>query len=234
MRKVILFDLDDTLAAEDSYIKSGYEAVAYYLLEKYDDAFNGDSASNIGKRLYELYLSDSKMVFNRALDERLIPYEKSDILELVEVYRNHDINADIYGYYSDVKSMLMSLKYMGCKLGIISDGYKVSQRKKVITLKADKLFDKIIITDELGRDYWKPDERSFEMMLEAFDADWNDMMYVGDNPAKDFLIGRDHEIATVRIVREKSVYADTEYLEGIKETVRISSMSELADIVKRL
>ena len=39
------------------------------------------------------------------------------------------------------------------------------------------------------------------MMKEAFLASWEDMVYVGDNPEKDFYIGRDFPIMTVRIVR---------------------------------
>ncbi len=87
--------------------------------------------------------------------------------------------------YDDVRKNLNALKNMGCKLGIISDGYKVSQRNKVKKLKADKLFDKIIITDELGRDYWKPDERSFVMMMGAFDLDWDGFSYRVKPPDSD-------------------------------------------------
>lgn len=239
MKKVILFDLDDTLAPEDLFIRSGYRAVAAYLTEslRLDEVMNRDFrtvSAEIAVRLYELYTQDSTNVFNRLLDEMQIDYTMDYIKVLVGVYREHDIDTDIYDYYDDVRKNLNALKNMGCKLGIISDGYKVSQRNKVKKLKADKLFDKIIITDELGRDYWKPDERSFVMMMGAFDVDWDDMVYVGDNPKKDFLIGLNHPIVTVRIMRENSVYLNAEYLEDTKEKFRISSFDELPDIAKRV
>ena len=77
-------------------------------------------------------------------------------------------------------------------MGIISDGYHVSQRNKLEALFTGKqnLFGRVILTDELGRDYRKPDERSFLMIKEYFKTDWSDMVYVGDNPEKDFYINR--------------------------------------------
>ncbi|MCR5106643.1 MAG: HAD-IA family hydrolase [Lachnospiraceae bacterium] len=225
MRKVILFDLDDTLAPEDDFIRSGYSKVAEFLKEKYGAK---DDASI---RLYSLYKEDPKLVFNRFLEDEGIPYTDEDIKELIRVYREHEPKVD---YYPDVLPNLYKLRDMGARLGIISDGYAVSQRNKLNVLKTKGIFDKIIITDELGREYWKPDIRSFIMMKEAFGAKWEDMVYVGDNPGKDFYIGRDRMIATIRIYREGSVYENAPYYENIKESIGIGSFDELPDAIKRV
>ncbi|WP_318753436.1 HAD-IA family hydrolase [Globicatella sp. PHS-GS-PNBC-21-1553] len=55
-------------------------------------------------------------------------------------------------------------------------------------LNLEKYFDKIIVTDELGRAYWKPHPKSFEIMKAHFGVNYNEMVYVGDNPQKDFFI----------------------------------------------
>ena len=225
MKKAVIFDLDDTLISEDEYIRSGYRAVSSFLKDMY-----GWDERMTARQLYDLYLEDSGKVFNRLLESHDIRYKENEIMELVEVYREHV--PDVH-FYPDVKPALRELKNKGIKLGLLSDGYAVTQRKKLTVLNANgkKVFDKIIITDELGRDYWKPDPRPFIMMKEAFMADWSDMVYVGDNPEKDFFIGRDLPIMTVRIVREKSVYKDRAYKEGYRENARITALNDLMKVI---
>ncbi|MCR5421911.1 MAG: HAD hydrolase-like protein [Lachnospiraceae bacterium] len=225
MKKAVIFDLDDTLISEDEYIKSGYKAVAWFLKDMY-----GWDERMTCRQLYDLYLEDSRNVFNRLMEAHDIRYKDNEIMELVEVYREH--KPDI-SFYPDVKPCLYALKDRGIRLGLLSDGYAVAQRKKltVLGVNGKKIFDKIIITDELGRDYWKPDPRPFIMMKEAFHIDWKDMVYVGDNPEKDFFIGRDFPIMTIRIMREKSVYKDRLYKEGYRESARLNSLADLIKVI---
>ena len=224
MKKAVIFDLDDTLISEDEYIKSGYRAVAAFLKDLY-----GWDERMTCRQLYDLYLEDSTNVFNRLLDSRDIRYRDSEIMELVSVYREH---VPEISYYPDVMPTLFELRNRGIKLGILSDGYAVTQRMKVTVLKSKKMFDKIILTDELGREYWKPDPRPFIMMKEAFQIGWDDMIYVGDNPKKDFYIGHDFPIMTVRIMREQSVYLNEQYREGVTEAARIDNLKELINIIR--
>ncbi|MCR5356951.1 MAG: HAD hydrolase-like protein [Lachnospiraceae bacterium] len=226
MKKAVVFDLDDTLISENEYIKSGYKAVAQFLKDMY-----GWDERMTTRQLYDLYLEDPKLVFNRLLEAHDIRYKDNEISELVSVYREH--TPDVH-FYPDVKPTLYALKDKGIKLGLLSDGYAVTQRKKltVLGVNGKKMFDKILITDELGRDYWKPDPRPFIMMKEAFLADWTDMVYVGDNPEKDFFIGRDFSIMTVRIMREGSVYANAPYREGYRETARINALGDLLNLIR--
>ena len=225
MKKAVLFDLDDTLISEEQYISSGYHKIAEYLLMRYELQTDKEG---LFQELCALYQADAKNVFNRMLDAHGIVYAKEDILKLVEIYRSHipDIT-----FFEDVQPTIIQLKEKNIKLGIISDGYAVTQRNKVKVLQADVLFDKIILTDELGRDYWKPDERAFLMMAEAFHTEFSEMIYVGDNPEKDFYIGKDYPILTVRIKREHCVYRDREYRDNIKEKAAINTLTELLTLL---
>lgn len=224
MKKAVLFDLDDTLTSEEDFIKSGYQSVARLLALRF-----GLKQADLYKELFALYKADAKNVFNRILDAHGIPYTKEDILALVSNYRSHIPNVS---FYADVLPTLTTLRKRGIRLGIISDGYAITQQNKIATLKAEDLFDHIILTDLLGRDYWKPDERAFSMMCEVFGLDYSEMVYVGDNPEKDFYIGKDHPILTIRIDRGNGVYQDRAYLGGIKEKMRISSLSELLTLIE--
>ncbi len=51
--------------------------------------------------------------------------------------------------------------------------------------------DKIIVTDDYGKEYWKPSIRPFQMMLEYFNIKPEEAVYIGgDNPNKDFYLVR--------------------------------------------
>ena len=55
------------------------------------------------------------------------------------------------------------------------------------------------------------------------------MIYVGDNPQKDFYVKKSIPIITVRICREKAIYEKAEYLENIREDLSIRNLEELAE-----
>ena len=228
MIKAVIFDLDDTLTSEREFIKSGYRHVAGLISNKMklDSMF-------IYNMLMRLFAESPKNVFNRLYDQLGIPYTQEDIVELVEAYRNHD--PDIH-FYDDVIPCLEDLKKRGIKTGIITDGYRCTQRNKLRALNAYAYFDHIIVTDELGRDYWKPNPRPFEL-IRAFisnngeiDIRYEEMIYVGDNPEKDFYISAIYPIRTVRIIRD-GIYKNNEYLNSIKENMTIANLNELIIIL---
>lgn len=219
MIKAVLFDLDDTLISENEYIISGYRYISE-LIEPYIKT----SKEEIFNELYNLYKANSKNVFNRLLDLHDINFSKKDVLKLVEKYRNHVPNIN---FYDDVLNCIKYLKNNNIKIGIISDGYLSTQQNKAKVLKLYDLFDKVIFTEELGREYWKPNPKSFEIMKDYFNVSYDEMIYVGDNPNKDFFISSIYPIKTIRIIRENNVYSNSNYLEGIRENNRINSLNEL-------
>lgn len=221
MIKAVIFDLDDTLISEKVYIRSGYRAVAKHLEEM---EILPDIWEDIYPKLLRLFDEDSKNVFNRLLDGYHITYEPEDVQELVRVYREHKPELP---FHEDVIPTLEGLRKRGMKLGIISDGYAVTQRRKLEAVNAAPLFDDIILTDELGREFWKPSPKAFEMMQQRMKVSFEEMLYVGDNPEKDFYISKTLPIQTARIYREDAVYRNHLYREGIKETYPIKSLKEL-------
>lgn len=225
MIRVVLFDLDDTLFSEEEYIKSGYKYIStiigktHHLNEKkvYND-------------LYSLYKIDSKNVFNRLLAKYGIKYTRQDISELVSQYRNHTPNIT---FYDDVIPAITELKKMGIKVGIISDGYLSTQLNKARVLRLHELFDKVIFTDELGREYWKPNPKAFELMKEYFNVNYDEMMYVGDNPEKDFYISSIYPIQTVRIIRKQCVYLSKKYYKNVREHFKVSVLIEIIAVLSK-
>lgn len=224
--KAVIFDLDDTLISEVAYAESGYKVVADVINKKY--ALNKD-AGQIFKELLDLFDADHKNVFNRFLKENGLSDDRDSVMELVKAYREHLPEIE---YFDDVRPALKGLKERNIITGILSDGYSVTQRQKIRALGAENDFDIIILTDELGRDAWKPSPEGFRVIGEKYGLSPVEILYVGDNPKKDFYLSKSAGIKTVRIKREKGVYNNESYYEGVKEDHSIDSLLDLLRIIE--
>ena len=225
MVKAVIFDLDDTLISEKEYIKSGYRHIAEVIGQRFN--INKDQ---VYIDLFQLFRESPHNVFNRLYEKYHIEYSKEMIIDLVNEYRGHFPDVQ---YYDDVMQCLNELKVLGIKIGIITDGYAQAQRQKLKAVEADMYFDEIIVTDELGRDHWKPHPKAFEIIKERFGVSFDEMIYVGDNPGKDFYISTIYPIKTVRIFRD-GVHKDNFYLDGIREDFIIDELTKILEIIRRV
>lgn len=228
--KAVVFDLDDTLAPEYLFVKSGYMAVAREIYNECSDKELNVSMGEV-KDIYNVLIDefnkDHRNVFNRVLATLGLAEDKDFIMNLVKLYREHEIDTEIYKFYDDVVPAIEKLKSYGYKLGILSDGFSVSQHNKAKALGVENYFDKIIFTEDLGADCSKPSPAGFDALCQYFDVKPEEMVYIGDNPKKDFAIKQSRLIKTMRIYREGSVYANAEYKDGIKEDASINSLLEI-------
>lgn len=164
--KGVVFDLDDTLYSEKEYVKSGYRAVSAYLGGGYEEML---------WRFFEA----GKPAIDELLKELGREEEKAKVLE---VYRSHIPQIHLY---SGVAEMIETLKSRGIKVGIITDGIPEGQRNKLKVLGLETL--DVIITDELGGiQFRKPCDIAFRILLTRWRINPADVVYIGDNPTKDF------------------------------------------------
>ncbi len=231
--KAVIFDLDDTLISEMEYTRSGYTAVARALAGEnmtLTGLLNGQklTASEIKERFLSLAEESSREVFNRFLCSVGAEDSRENVMALVKVYREHKPEIS---YHKDVEATLRGLKEKGFRIGILSDGYAVTQRRKVEALQAEKDFDVIILTDEIGREAWKPSLIGFNKISEELGVTLGEMLYVGDNPEKDFYISHESDIRTARITRSDGVYRDRDYREGIREDYTLSTLTDILKIL---
>ena len=145
--KCFLFDLDDTLYPEITYVQSGFKAVAIFLSKNY---LKHQTVEDVYQQIWEEFLVNRKFVFDRVLDKYGI--DNNIINELIEIYRNHE--PDIVGY-EDI-SALKYYKENGLSLGLISDGFEFIQKKKISKLGLEGIFEVEIYTWDHGNDYAKP------------------------------------------------------------------------------
>ena len=164
--KGVIFDLDDTLYSEKEYVKSGYKAVSDYLGGEYEE------------KLWSFFEAGKP-----AIDELLKELEReNEKAKVLEVYRLHK---PVIHLYTGVAELIEELKARGVKVGIITDGRPEGQRNKLEALGLD--VDDVIITDELGGvQFRKPCDIAFRIMMTRWRLNPADIVYVGDNPVKDF------------------------------------------------
>ncbi len=231
--KAIIFDLDDTLVSEYSFVKSGFAAVAKHLA-KCDTGvfahFAGSDTAVLWEEFLALFHESAKNVFNRFLDMHGVNgYTEDEVFSLVKVYREHEIDREIYKPYDDVEDVLSTLCEKGIAAGILTDGFAVSQRNKIRALGLDKhpAIKGIVVSAEHGEGWAKPSAKGFELLCDELAVKPGEMMYVGDNPKKDFYISRNIPIKTVRIIRGGGVYENAPYFEDVREDHRIEKLEEL-------
>lgn len=201
----VIFDLDDTLYSEKQYVKSGYKAVARLL---------GDEA--LADRLWR-YFENGKPAIDELLNELGCMRRKEECLE---AYREQMPEITLY---DGVVDLILGLKSKDIKVGIITDGRVSGQKRKLQALGLDKLIDDIIITDELGgTQFRKPCDIAFRIMQHRWGLPFEQIIYVGDNPTKDFQACRQLGMRWLYFRNENGLYSNT-LIEGI---VGISNIAE--------
>jgi putative hydrolase of the HAD superfamily len=222
MIKAVIFDLDDTLVSEFEFVKSGFRVVSKYISQ----ITNADVES-VFQELISLHIMDTKNVFNRFLD-KYDKYSKMQIDDVVNLYRNHKPNLF---FYNDVLDTLNKLKNTNYKLGIITDGFQTTQKNKIEALSLEEIVDEVIITDQFGRDFTKPSILPFELISNRLNIAYDEMIYVGDNPKKDFYVGSVTKITTVKIDRG-GYYSKENYYRDIKENYSIDDLMEIFRVIE--
>ena len=217
----LVFDLDDTLYPELSYARSGLRAVAA--------AMNSTlGVSNLETRLLALYESgDRTRVYNRLLDQ-IGRRNDQDLLDrMIETHRRHHPEIKLF---EDADESLTAWRGRA-RLGLISDGYLAAQRAKVAALGLADRMDQVILTDERGREFWKPHPWAFEEMSRQLEVLAKDCVYVADNPTKDFVAPNRLGWRTVQISRADGVYAGRSPVESGRPEFMIENLVELTEVL---
>lgn len=218
--KAIIFDLDDTLYNEKDFVYGAFKEVASYLENKYN--ILSDKIYN--RMLQILKVEGRGKIFNRICDEY---HFDEDIPKLVEVYRRAKPNLNLY---EDAQTFL-NQNVGNYKFGLITDGLYYVQWNKIKLLNIEQYFDEIIVTDDHGKDFWKPSKGPYMKMSQILNIPFHEMVYIGDNPNKDFYAAKQLGMLTIRVIREEGdhmrVFLDEEY----EADYRVESLNEVEKIL---
>lgn len=218
---VVVLDVDDTLYLERSYVRSGFDAVGRHLADSL-------GLDGVGRTLWSNFESGVRGdAFDRALIAHGHEPTAALISELVEVYRSHRPTIEVL---PDAEDFLHRID--GMRTAVITDGPGESQRQKVAALGLGRFVDLIIITDELGHGFSKPHHRAFAMVEEAFGAPADRHIYIGDNPAKDFMAPQERGWGAVRVRRPMSLHHSEPTPAGVSEIQVFCGAEKLAKAVR--
>lgn len=219
MVKAVVFDLDDTLYMEEEFVRQGLKHAANVAENTYGifDAY---------EKIRSLYQESRSNVFDRLVKLNTIKDQEIIIAELIKAYRNCEPVS--LHCNPGILQLLQALRGKKISTGIITDGIVNVQKSKIKALGIQEYIDEIVITDELGGvQYRKPNPIGFEKMLERLGVKAQEMVYVGDNPNKDFAIKRYLPIITVRLDVPNGIYRGAEYLYGIKPDIVVKQAGEI-------
>ena len=113
------------------------------------------------------------------------------------------------------------------RLGILSDGFLDTQQAKIDALCLADRVDHVVLTDQWGRDHWKPDPMGFAHIAAEFGVPHASCIYVADNPGKDFIAPNQLGWRTVQISRTDGTYAGVVAPSGGKPQAIIDTLDDV-------
>lgn len=218
---ILIFDLDDTLYPEITYVESGFRAVAAHL----EMRFGWAKIESFEYMMNVLKNEGRGSVFNSLLKWHSV-YSKSLVLECLKKYRHHNPAISLF------PSAVNLLASWAGPLYLVTDGHKIVQQKKVDALNITSIFKKIYITHCYGLKHAKPSIHCFDLIRKIEQCDWQDMVYVGDNPAKDFVNLTPLGVHTIRIL--SGHHSEAVAMPGFEASQILSSFDNLPNLLSML
>lgn len=214
---LIVFDLDDTLYLERDFARSGFAAAGAWLQRQ-------AGVSGLAEACCALFEAGPRThLFDEALNRLGFATDPSLVARLVEIYRTHEpriaLAVDAARYFGGRDGTIPS--------ALITDGPTATQQAKVRALGLDTLLGLIVCTGSLGPGRGKPHPLAFERVEAWATPHGLPLVYVADNPLKDFVAPRSRGWWTVQIERPERVH-HVEAPDAAHEAhARIASLDEL-------
>jgi len=223
-RALVVFDLDDTLYLERDFARSGYHAASLLLHTR---CVPGQFAE---KCLELLMAGRRSRIFDEALEQLGIEREPSLIAELVRTYRTHrpsiSLAPDAQRYFASRDS--------GFRGALVTDGPLETQEAKIRALGLNRLLECIVCTGGLGPGFGKPHARPFEI-VEAWAEPYRlPLIYVADNPLKDFVTPKARGWRTIQIERPERVHQVSAQDQRYQAHASIRTFDELDSCLEEL
>ena len=212
---IIVFDLDDTLYSYESFLKMGFKNVSKYLSEILNYPEN-----QIYKKIFKFHKKNNRKVFDNLVIDLKI--KRKYIKKCIYIFRYSNRKIKLF---KDVKNYLYNNK----KFYLITDGNKLVQKNKGKLLKIKPFFKKIYYTNEYAIKFNKPSLHCFNKIKKLENCDYSDMIYVGDNPFKDFFNCNKVGIKTIRVMR--GVYKKILVSKPYDAKIKIKNISELKKFI---
>jgi putative hydrolase of the HAD superfamily len=166
-----IFDLDDTLYPERSFVESGFRHIDELLRELTGRSLAPEMMERFDRR---------ENVFDWVLRGLRLPKAFSKEWLLHE-YRSHVPTIDLG---EGAKELLDQLRAADVRIGLMTDGRSISQRNKIEALGLGAYLSDILISEEFGSE--KPHPRNYRFFADKYPD--SSFTFIGDNTSKDFIV----------------------------------------------
>lgn len=228
-RPAVVFDLDDTLYPERMFVVGGIRAVAALIAAKYP------AGPDWEKVLLDVLDSEGPFrLFDHSLSIYGVERTPELIAELVAAFRGH---RPVVEPWPGIVDVLRHLRGAGIPIGLVTDGYLDVQQSKWRALGIEDLFDAVVFCADVdGSVHPKPDPAPFLKVASLLDgatgAVPSRLIYVGDNPLRDFPAPDALGWGTVRVCRPGTWHAGDP--DPVADRPRASTTAELRAILDRI
>lgn len=227
--RAVVFDLDDTLYPELDFVRGGFAAAAALAGRFGVDARVLEAAmeEELQKALDQR--RRAARVFDTVLQRFSLPTDAETVDWLVAAYRERSL---FLTPYPDARPTLETLAGR-VLIGLITDGPWPVQRAKFAALGLEEYFNAIVFTDEIGPDAWKPSPAPYEAVERMLGVVQDALVYVADDPQKDFIGARGRGWITLRIRRPDSLHGGLEPGPGYGPDGEIETLVELLALTRK-
>lgn len=219
----VIFDLDDTLYPEREHAHSGFRAAGRHAKARW--GVDG-LAEEMIRRLDEGHLGQ---VFPMSVAALVPDHSDDHVGEVRAAYRDHEPEISLF------EDGRWALEHYGAQttLGLITDGHAAVQARKITALDIGHHFAATVLTGELGPDraFHKPHPRAYEMVEQQIGSPGDRYVYIGDNPAKDFVVPNARGWTSIQVMRARSIHDQHAEVAGGAPQHRIDSLHDLPKIL---
>ena len=170
------------------------------------------------KKILKFYKKNNRKVFDILTKDLKI--KQKYVKKCIHIFRYSDRKIKLF---KDAKNYLCNNKFY-----LITDGNKLVQKHKVKILRIRPFFKRIYYTNEYGIKFNKPSLHCFNKIKKLENCKYSDMIYVGDNPFKDFFNCNKAGIKTVRVMR--GMYKEVKLSKFYDAKIKIKNLSQLKKI----
>ena len=224
MIKAVIFDFDHTLYDRDLT----YEKMVPALCAELDAYVNKElSPAEMLARMQQAdrdgaYPSGWPTVYREKIAQGVFTTVPDYDTYMRAVRRHHPVSITLF---SDTLQTLTTLREMGMKLGMLTNGGIKSQTDKLNNTPLAPYFDEIIICGTLPEE--KPHASAFHTICRALGVAPEEAMFVGDHPYNDVEGAKKAGLTSVWIPYVKPYPAD-----ALPPDHTIDALAELVDLVK--
>jgi len=223
--KAVLFDLDYTLYKTGLQVSSARQSAVKAMIEAGLEVEQGQAL-----RKLEAIVTKFGPNYDHHYDRLLESYGVKDKERIVAagITAYHDTKLAYLKPYTDTVKTLLTLRDMGVKLGVVTEGVPVKQWEKLIRLGLSHFFHTVVINK--GERKCAPD---FGKALRGLGCVASEAVMVGDRLDKDVSPASEAGLTTVRLLKGKYVGKKLK-CKPAKPDYSISTLSELPAIIKKI